>query len=82
MVLKQAPPTVYYIPDFITEAEEECLLQQVDIYEAFTHHNTRDTSSPVCVCVSGVQSPQTQMDTAVWKETAELGSVPLMIHIL
>lgn len=32
MVLKQAPPTVYYIPDFITEAEEEYLLQQVNVY--------------------------------------------------
>lgn len=32
MVLKQAPPTVYYIPDFITEAEEEYLLQQVHVY--------------------------------------------------
>uniref|UniRef100_A0A8B9H176 RNA-binding protein Nova-1-like n=1 Tax=Astyanax mexicanus TaxID=7994 RepID=A0A8B9H176_ASTMX len=27
--VKQAPPTVYYVPDFITEAEEEYLLQQV-----------------------------------------------------
>ncbi|XP_030638471.1 putative RNA/DNA demethylase ALKBH6 [Chanos chanos] len=28
-ILKNAPPTVYYIPDFITETEEEYLLQQV-----------------------------------------------------
>ncbi|XP_034156367.2 alpha-ketoglutarate-dependent dioxygenase alkB homolog 6 [Pangasianodon hypophthalmus] len=28
-IVKDAPPTVYYIPDFITEAEEEYLLQQV-----------------------------------------------------
>ncbi|XP_036436022.1 alpha-ketoglutarate-dependent dioxygenase alkB homolog 6 isoform X2 [Colossoma macropomum] len=27
--VKDAPPTVYYVPDFITEAEEEYLLQQV-----------------------------------------------------
>lgn len=32
MALTQAPPTVYYIPDFITEAEEEYLLQQVHVY--------------------------------------------------
>ncbi|XP_072532166.1 alpha-ketoglutarate-dependent dioxygenase alkB homolog 6 [Salminus brasiliensis] len=28
-IVKDAPPTVYYVPDFITEAEEEYLLQQV-----------------------------------------------------
>ncbi|CAB1352320.1 unnamed protein product [Coregonus sp. 'balchen'] len=28
-VVKDAPPTVYYIPDFITEDEEAHLLQQV-----------------------------------------------------
>ncbi|KAL6463185.1 hypothetical protein MHYP_G00275760 [Metynnis hypsauchen] len=28
-VVKDAPPTVYYVPEFITEAEEEYLLQQV-----------------------------------------------------
>ncbi|KAJ8266059.1 hypothetical protein GJAV_G00125440 [Gymnothorax javanicus] len=28
-VVKDAPPSVYYIPDFITEAEEAYLLQQV-----------------------------------------------------
>lgn len=28
-IVKEAPPTVYYIPNFITEAEEECLLKQV-----------------------------------------------------
>ena len=26
----QAPPTVYYIPDFITEVEEQYLLQEVE----------------------------------------------------
>jgi hypothetical protein len=25
----QAPPTVYYIPDFVTEAEESGLLQEI-----------------------------------------------------
>ncbi|XP_066516388.1 alpha-ketoglutarate-dependent dioxygenase alkB homolog 6 [Hoplias malabaricus] len=28
-IVKDAPPTVYYVPDFITEAEEQYLLQQV-----------------------------------------------------
>lgn len=28
-IVTEAPPTVYYVPNFITEAEEECLLQQV-----------------------------------------------------
>nr|XP_055055676.1 alpha-ketoglutarate-dependent dioxygenase alkB homolog 6 isoform X1 [Misgurnus anguillicaudatus]XP_055055677.1 alpha-ketoglutarate-dependent dioxygenase alkB homolog 6 isoform X1 [Misgurnus anguillicaudatus] len=28
-MVKEAPPTVYYIPNFITEGEEESLLQQV-----------------------------------------------------
>ncbi|KAJ8405793.1 hypothetical protein AAFF_G00312300 [Aldrovandia affinis] len=28
-VVKDAPSTVYYFPDYITEAEETCLLQQV-----------------------------------------------------
>ncbi|KAL1274996.1 hypothetical protein QQF64_027810 [Cirrhinus molitorella] len=28
-IVKEAPPTVYYVPNFITEAEEEYLLQQV-----------------------------------------------------
>ncbi|XP_051525227.1 alpha-ketoglutarate-dependent dioxygenase alkB homolog 6 isoform X2 [Myxocyprinus asiaticus] len=28
-IVKEAPPTVYYIPNFITETEEEYLLQQV-----------------------------------------------------
>lgn len=28
-ILKEAPPTIYYVPNFITEAEEEYLLQQV-----------------------------------------------------
>nr|XP_006131478.2 uncharacterized protein LOC102456975 [Pelodiscus sinensis] len=27
--VEQAPPTVYYVPDFISEAEEACLLHQV-----------------------------------------------------
>ncbi|KTF71261.1 hypothetical protein cypCar_00046665 [Cyprinus carpio] len=29
-IVKEAPPTIYYVPNFITEAEEEYLLQQVD----------------------------------------------------
>ncbi|XP_016084610.1 alpha-ketoglutarate-dependent dioxygenase alkB homolog 6 isoform X2 [Sinocyclocheilus grahami] len=28
-IVKEAPPTFYYVPNFITEAEEEYLLQQV-----------------------------------------------------
>uniref|UniRef100_A0A8C2GSW4 AlkB homolog 6 n=1 Tax=Cyprinus carpio TaxID=7962 RepID=A0A8C2GSW4_CYPCA len=28
-IVKEAPPTIYYVPNFITEAEEEYLLQQV-----------------------------------------------------
>ncbi|XP_077087278.1 putative RNA/DNA demethylase ALKBH6 [Siphateles boraxobius] len=28
-IVKEAPPTIYYIPNFITETEEEYLLQQV-----------------------------------------------------
>ncbi|KAG7484007.1 hypothetical protein MATL_G00044260 [Megalops atlanticus] len=28
-IVKDAPPTVYYVPDYITEAEESYLLQQV-----------------------------------------------------
>ncbi|XP_016416132.1 alpha-ketoglutarate-dependent dioxygenase alkB homolog 6 isoform X2 [Sinocyclocheilus rhinocerous] len=28
-IVKETPPTIYYVPNFITEAEEEYLLQQV-----------------------------------------------------
>ena len=55
----QAPPTVYYIPDFITEVEEQYLLQEVEtssrqrkISYLFTYLSLqKNVKDAICSCV-------------------------------
>lgn len=49
--VEQAPPTIYYVPDFISKEEEEYLLRQVtsmSFWSVPTHHLFPYLCRPCC----------------------------------
>ncbi|XP_017193653.2 alpha-ketoglutarate-dependent dioxygenase alkB homolog 6 isoform X2 [Oryctolagus cuniculus] len=81
--VEQAPPIIYYVPDFISKEEEEYLLRQVKTlcWPGWENHGrmVQEWSDPFSHLL-GFQCPQAKVDPALWEEATELGTISLGSH--